>query len=64
MIAPKGMVADHWTWRGGRPLVTGWHRPVKRGKAEAEEAQPTGRGIVAAALGKSKRTKLEQGKLL
>lgn len=63
MIAPKGMVADHWTWRDGRAEVTGWHVPTKR-KAKAEpERVPSGRGSVAASLGHTK-AKHEQGALL
>lgn len=62
MKTPKGMVPDHWTWRDRKAVETGWHCPKKRGKAEPEDAQPTGRGIIATSM--KRKPKREQGTLL
>jgi hypothetical protein len=64
-IPPKGMVADHWTWRDGKAFVTGWHWPTKRGKQQEELVEtPVTRGLVATSMAKPKRAKPEQGQLL
>jgi hypothetical protein len=47
MSAPKGSVADHWTWCEGKPHETGWHVPERHRRTKAEpENRPTGRGVV------------------
>jgi hypothetical protein len=64
MTVPKGYVADHWTWRDGKPSITGWHRKLKRGeKAEAAPPVTSGRSVVALAM-RPARPKREQGQLL
>lgn len=55
MTLPKRCIADHWTWRDGKPHVTGWHtKPARVGARESEaETSAVGptRGLVATAQG-------------
>lgn len=62
-MTPKGMVADHWRWRGGAAVADGWHCPKKR-KAEAQpDHKPSGRGLFerAAAVAKSEPQAMPTG---
>jgi hypothetical protein len=66
--SPKGMVADHWTWRDGAAHVTGYHPKPKRGQQHAEPEFVTRRGVMFEASAprpsRAKALKAAQGSLL